>query len=158
MFFIYGCAKVCVFLIYWYRRGLSKFYQGKSQSFTSLTNVKSLEDLVKPESPYNKKLKSCKSYGEGFCERQDFSKCNFKSTSAMSRLVSKRGSCSSLSRRRGSGSNFMSSRPPIPPHRSSSSSTNNMSNQTALFAWKWSCDVFCLILFFVFGVVICGHV
>ncbi|XP_004503086.1 uncharacterized protein [Cicer arietinum] len=116
------------------KRGLSKFYQGKSQSFTSLTNVKSLEDLVKPESPYNKKLKSCKSYGEGFCERQDFSKCNFKSTSAMSRLVSKRGSCSSLSRRRGSGSNFMSSRPPIPPHRSSSSSTNNMSNQTALFA------------------------
>ncbi|KAK2449967.1 hypothetical protein P8452_13626 [Trifolium repens] len=47
-------------------RGLSKFYQGKSQSFTSLTNVKSLEDFAKPESPYNKKLKSY-----GFYENQD---------------------------------------------------------------------------------------
>jgi hypothetical protein len=57
-------AKVCVFFLY--RRGLSKFYQGKSQSFTSLTNVKSLEDFAKPESPYNKKLKSY-----GFYENQD---------------------------------------------------------------------------------------
>ncbi|KAK2396009.1 OS3 protein [Trifolium repens] len=89
------------------KRGLSKVYQGKSQSFTSLTNVKSLEDLVKPESPYNKKLKSC-----GFYENQDsISKYSFKSTSAMSKLASKkgvysassRGSCSSLNARRGSG-------------------------------------------------------
>ncbi|KAF3514217.1 hypothetical protein Bca4012_001366 [Brassica carinata] len=29
------------------KRGLSKFYEGKSQSFTSLANVKSLEDLMK---------------------------------------------------------------------------------------------------------------
>ncbi|CAH8362824.1 unnamed protein product [Eruca vesicaria subsp. sativa] len=29
------------------KRGLSKFYEGKSQSFTSLANVKSLEDLTK---------------------------------------------------------------------------------------------------------------
>nr|VDC87751.1 unnamed protein product [Brassica oleracea] len=28
-------------------KGLSKFYEGKSQSFTSLANVKSLEDLMK---------------------------------------------------------------------------------------------------------------
>lgn len=117
------------------KRGLSKFYQGKSQSFTSLTNVKSLEDLAKPESPYNKRLKSCRSYG-GFYESQESS---FKS---MSRLVSKRGvnsassrgSCSSLNARKGSGSNFMGSRPPIHPHNRSSTSTNNISNQTALFA------------------------
>ena len=32
---------------YFRRRGLSKFYEGKSQSFTSLANVKSLEDLMK---------------------------------------------------------------------------------------------------------------
>ncbi|WJX31086.1 hypothetical protein P8452_19556 [Trifolium repens] len=124
------------------KRGLSKFYQGKSQSFTSLTNVKSLEDLVKPESPYNKKLKSCKSYG-GFYENQDsISKYSFKSTSAMSKLASKkgvfsassRGSCSTLNARKGSGSNFMGSRPPVHPHNRSSTSTNNISNQTALFA------------------------
>ncbi|PNX76773.1 hypothetical protein L195_g032732 [Trifolium pratense] len=124
------------------KRGLSKFYQGKSQSFTSLTNVKSLEDLVKPESPYNKKLKSSKSYG-GFYENQDsISKYSFKSNSAMSKFGSKkgvhsassRGSCSSLNARRGSNSNFMGSRPPVHPHNRSSTSTNNISNQTALFA------------------------
>lgn len=124
---------------YLYRRGLSKFYQGKSQSFTSLASVRSLEDLVKPENPYNKRLKSCKSYGGGLAETfSNGSKC-----SAMSGIVSKRrvmnsggsrGSCSnSLSTRRGSG-NFMGSRPPIPPHRSTS--TTNIPNQTALFAWK----------------------
>lgn len=117
------------------KRGLSKFYQGKSQSFTSLKNVQSLEDLVKPESPYNKKLKSCKSYG-GFYENQD-SMCIFKSTSAMSKKgvysANSRGSCSSLNARRGSGSNFMGSKPPVHPH-GSSASNNNISNQTALFA------------------------
>ncbi|XP_058749085.1 protein OXIDATIVE STRESS 3-like [Vicia villosa] len=116
------------------KRGLSKFYQGKSQSFTSLKNVQSLEDLVKPESPYNKKLKSCKSYG-GFYENQD-SMCIFKSTSAISKGVysaKSRGSCSSLNARRGSGGNFMGSKPPVHPH-GSSASNNNISNQTALFA------------------------
>ncbi|GAU44098.1 hypothetical protein TSUD_123850 [Trifolium subterraneum] len=116
------------------KRGLSKFYQGKSQSFTSLTNVKSLEDLVKPESPYNKKLKSCKSYG-GFYENQDsISKFSFKSTKKGVYSASSRGSCSSLNARKGSGSNFVGSRPPVHPHNRSSTSTNNISNQTALFA------------------------
>lgn len=90
---------------------------------------------MKPESPYNKKLKSCKSYG-GFYENQD-SMCIFKSTSAMSKKgvysANSRGSCSSLNARRGSGSNFMSSKPPVHPH-GSSASNNNISNQTALFA------------------------
>ncbi|XP_055827773.1 protein OXIDATIVE STRESS 3-like [Solanum dulcamara] len=47
------------------KRGLSKFYQGKSQSFTSLSRVTSLEDLAKKESPFRRKMKSCKSYGAG---------------------------------------------------------------------------------------------
>ncbi|RDX65779.1 hypothetical protein CR513_55532 [Mucuna pruriens] len=118
------------------KRGLSKFYQGKSQSFTLLTNVRSLEDLAKPENPYNKRLKSCKSYGGGLDEKNR-AKCN---PFAMSRGVSKRGimhstssrgSCSSLSARRGSV-NFIDSRPPIPPHRSTG--TNTIPNQTVLFA------------------------
>ncbi|KAJ0968895.1 hypothetical protein J5N97_021772 [Dioscorea zingiberensis] len=51
------------------KTGLSKHFQGKSQSFTSLANVRSLEDLVKPEKPY-KKLKSCKSFAGGLdCKR-----------------------------------------------------------------------------------------
>ncbi|KAL9264213.1 OXIDATIVE STRESS 3-like protein [Drosera capensis] len=45
------------------KRGLSKFYQGKSESFTSLARVTSLEDLAKKTSPYKKRLKACKSYG-----------------------------------------------------------------------------------------------
>lgn len=46
------------------KRGLSKHFQGKSQSFTSLASVRSLEDLVKPERPL-KKLKPCKSFAGG---------------------------------------------------------------------------------------------
>ncbi|XP_002982572.2 uncharacterized protein LOC9661322 [Selaginella moellendorffii] len=41
------------------RRGLSKFYVGKSRSFTSLADVKSMcmKDLGKPENPYSKRRK-----------------------------------------------------------------------------------------------------
>ncbi|KAL5728972.1 hypothetical protein ACHQM5_001990 [Ranunculus cassubicifolius] len=44
------------------KRGLSVHFQGKSQSFTSLANVSSIEDLAKRENPYRKNMKSCKSY------------------------------------------------------------------------------------------------
>ncbi|KAI3712008.1 hypothetical protein L1987_70557 [Smallanthus sonchifolius] len=51
------------------KRGLSKFYQGKSESFTSLARVMSIEDLPKRiKNPFNKmrKMKSnIKSYGGG---------------------------------------------------------------------------------------------
>lgn len=50
------------------RRGLSKHYNGKSQSFTSLASVRSIEDLPKKVIPlYSNrgKMKSCKSYGWG---------------------------------------------------------------------------------------------
>ncbi|KAJ0974486.1 hypothetical protein J5N97_016451 [Dioscorea zingiberensis] len=45
------------------KKGLSKHFQGKSKSFTSLANARSLEDIVKPErrASYKKKLKTCKS-------------------------------------------------------------------------------------------------
>lgn len=114
------------------RKGLSRHYEGKSRSFTSLGSVRSLEDVVKPEKAYSKKLKSCRrSYGGGLCSP----------INAMSRQICKKGwhsssrslccsSSSSMSARRNSV-NCMSSRPPIPPHRSTT-----MSNQTALFAWR----------------------
>ncbi|KAL8102491.1 uncharacterized protein LOC141678616 [Apium graveolens] len=44
------------------KRGLSNFFKGKSQSFTSLASVKSLEDLAKKENPYKKKVKPCNRY------------------------------------------------------------------------------------------------
>ncbi|KAK2451998.1 oxidative stress [Trifolium repens] len=45
------------------KRGLSMFYQGKTQSFTSLAEVQNIEDLPKKSIPYNKRMKSCRSYG-----------------------------------------------------------------------------------------------
>ncbi|KAJ8531449.1 hypothetical protein K7X08_026883 [Anisodus acutangulus] len=80
-----------------FKRGLSKHYNGKSQSFTSLSNVISLEDMAKPENPYNKRLKSCKSYGvflEGFKSDHAVIK-----SSSFSRHNSKK-TCSSLRARR----------------------------------------------------------
>ncbi|XP_028768786.1 uncharacterized protein LOC114726374 [Neltuma alba] len=98
------------------KKGLSKHYQGKSQSFTSLANVRSLEDLVKPENPYNKKLKlkACRrSYGGGI----------------MGDTNDRGISCSSINVKRASSNLGITTRPPMPPHRSST-----ITNQTPLFA------------------------
>ncbi|KAF5185020.1 oxidative stress [Thalictrum thalictroides] len=111
------------------KRGLSKHFQGKSQSFTSLSNVTCLEDLAKPDhNLYKKKLKSCKSYGGGL---SDTSKVSHPKT--CSKTISKkasRGSWSSLSIAKRSNS-FLGNKPPIPPQRSSSST---LFNQKPLFA------------------------
>ncbi|KAK4432959.1 hypothetical protein Salat_1058100 [Sesamum alatum] len=47
------------------KRGLSKYYDGKSRSFACLASVGSVEDLAKKDitSCYSKRMKSCKSYG-----------------------------------------------------------------------------------------------
>ncbi|PKU62240.1 uncharacterized protein LOC110095060 [Dendrobium catenatum] len=105
------------------KRGLSKHFQGKSQSFSSLCNVRNLEDLAKPDRPYKKKLKSSKSYGGGL-------DCHKALSFARGSLIKKpfRGSFSSLGPKRHS---FLSNnRPPIPPQRSSGS----LSSQALLFA------------------------
>lgn len=47
---------------FFYRRGLSKYYTGKSESFTSLASVENLEDLAKRENPYRKRVKLCRNY------------------------------------------------------------------------------------------------
>ncbi|XP_042421859.1 uncharacterized protein LOC122009672 [Zingiber officinale] len=48
------------------KRGLSKHYQGKSQSHTSLSAVSSIEDLPKKENPYKRKMiKASKSHAGG---------------------------------------------------------------------------------------------
>jgi hypothetical protein len=40
------------------RTGLSKYYQGRSQSFTSLANVSCVEDLAKKTTPYTRRKKA----------------------------------------------------------------------------------------------------
>ncbi|XP_072956860.1 protein OXIDATIVE STRESS 3 LIKE 2-like [Typha angustifolia] len=103
-----------------FKRGLSKHYQGKSQSFTSLSNVMSLEDLIKPERPIKKKLKSSKSYAGGLDNHNPLSPKHGSKTIAKKTL---RGSFSSLGGRRHS---FMGSKPPVPPQRSESLSGRNL--------------------------------
>ncbi|CAN6337033.1 unnamed protein product [Urochloa humidicola] len=44
------------------KKGLSRYYEGKSQSFACMSEVRCLEDLRKKDNPYKQKIKSCKSY------------------------------------------------------------------------------------------------
>ncbi|CAI9276319.1 unnamed protein product [Lactuca saligna] len=98
------------------KRGLSKHFQGKSQSFTSLANVMCLEDLAKPENPYNKKLKSCKSY-VGLSKVLPPPTRSASSSKLFNNKPSSRTSCSSLSI--GRNGSFLglsnTSRPPSHP-------------------------------------------
>ncbi|KAF2304004.1 hypothetical protein GH714_026165 [Hevea brasiliensis] len=82
-------------------RGLSKFYQGKSQSYTSLARVKSLEDLAKKVTtvtPYRSKIKSFKSYAGVL----DVQKCYSPKATISKRGSSSRGSLLSSLGKRGS--------------------------------------------------------
>ncbi|XP_071693516.1 uncharacterized protein [Rutidosis leptorrhynchoides] len=115
------------------KKGLSKHFQGKSQSFTSLSKVLCLEDLAKPENPYNKKLKSCKSY----VALSRMLPPPTRSASSSKLFNKNRASCSSSSiGRNGSylGLNN-SNRPPTHPSHQTNSATNGsgFSSQTPLF-------------------------
>ncbi|CAN6441339.1 unnamed protein product [Victoria cruziana] len=106
-----------------FKRGLSRHYEGKSQSFTSLADVRCLADLAKPENPYNKRLKGSRSYGGNLLD------CQFRSypprgIPSISKRISKRStgatartgsSCSSSVIRR--SNTFAGTKPPIPSHR-----------------------------------------
>ncbi|KAK4427279.1 hypothetical protein Salat_1496800 [Sesamum alatum] len=85
------------------KRGLSKFYQGKSESFTSLARVESIEDLAKKVTPYRRHhhLKASKSYGTGLnhhsykpytLPKPIISKKTTRGGSSFSSFLSKRGS------------------------------------------------------------------
>ncbi|KAL0903870.1 hypothetical protein M5K25_025926 [Dendrobium thyrsiflorum] len=76
------------------KRGLSKFFQGKSQSFSSLTEVKCIEDLAKKECPYNKRMKSYRRYEKLYMNQKLYYAPNHSS-----RIISKnapRNSCGSM--------------------------------------------------------------
>ncbi|KAI4350781.1 hypothetical protein L6164_005197 [Bauhinia variegata] len=79
------------------KRGLSMFYQGKAQSFTSLARVQSIEDLPKKTKPYRKKMKPCKSYGGGL----DSHRISYTPKATISKKAS-RGSFVSVLSKRGS--------------------------------------------------------
>ncbi|GER39491.1 oxidative stress 3 [Striga asiatica] len=54
------------------KRGLSQFYKGKSESFTSLSRVASIEDLAKKATPYRRNLKASKSIGTSLHSYKSF--------------------------------------------------------------------------------------
>ncbi|KAK3135040.1 hypothetical protein QOZ80_5BG0413870 [Eleusine coracana subsp. coracana] len=45
------------------KKGLSRYYEGRSQSFACMSEVQCLEDLQKKDNPYKQKIKAYKSYG-----------------------------------------------------------------------------------------------
>lgn len=105
------------------KKGLSRYYKGKSQSFTSLSEVKSLEDLSKREEevPYTRKIKPCKSYVE--LDQAQMAAASSSETCGGKSMTKKTppslASCAS-SMARSSSAGFLSceSRPPsIPVHK-----------------------------------------
>lgn len=68
------------------------FYEGKAQSFSSLASVESLEDLVKKERPYRKKMKSCNSFGGGL----DTPRISFTPKATISKKASRGGTLVSV--------------------------------------------------------------
>ncbi|KAJ8755882.1 hypothetical protein K2173_024427 [Erythroxylum novogranatense] len=90
------------------KRGLSKYYEGKSQSFTSLSRVTSIEDLTKKETPYRRKMKGSKSCAKGLEA--------YKPYTLPTHTISKvsKGSLPSMSFPARSGSFLNNNRPPIP--------------------------------------------
>ncbi|RDX92908.1 hypothetical protein CR513_24898, partial [Mucuna pruriens] len=78
------------------KRGLSMFYEGKAQSFSSLASVESIEDLPKKDRPHRKKMKSCKSFAGGL----DSHRISFTPKATISKKVS-RGTFVSVLTKRG---------------------------------------------------------
>nr|XP_008375848.1 uncharacterized protein DDB_G0271670-like isoform X2 [Malus domestica] len=93
------------------KRGLSKYFEGKCQSFTSLSKAKSIEDLAKKESPYKKRkaIKASKSYGGGLSSYRSYTLP--KATISKSKKPSTTTSFSSRSR----GSSFGINNNMLPP-------------------------------------------
>ncbi|CAA6666068.1 unnamed protein product [Spirodela intermedia] len=97
------------------KRGLSNYFSGKSQSFTSFSSVRCVEDLAKKEIPFRRKMKPCKSYG-GIADLSNRS--SHFAPGPCSKAISKknsRSSCASLATRRINSGSFCSPKPPLIP-------------------------------------------
>ncbi|KAI3802881.1 hypothetical protein L1987_31026 [Smallanthus sonchifolius] len=79
------------------KRGLSKFYHGKSESFGSLANFKNIEDLAKKRSQRSRRPK-CKSQSQTLSPKGTIVKNKKSCSSFISRscLVSSNGEMSSI--------------------------------------------------------------
>lgn len=70
---------LCLNIDFFFRRGISKFYKGKSKSFTSLPETASLpvKELTKPENLYSRRRRNLLSHR--ICSRGGISKKHVKS-------------------------------------------------------------------------------
>lgn len=102
------------------KRGISKFYNGKSKSFTSLadaSSTSSMKDIVKPENPYTKKRKNLLAHSNFWGKNRSHP---FKSNGSgiSKRTVFSGGSNSSESNNSEDSSSIVSSHhlPPLHPY------------------------------------------
>lgn len=82
-----------------FRKGISKFYNGKSKSFTSLADASSttsVQEIVKPEDPYAKKRKNLLAHNM-FIDRSHNRSNNSGGTSKRSANLGRGASCIALS-------------------------------------------------------------
>ncbi|KAG8075511.1 hypothetical protein GUJ93_ZPchr0006g45443 [Zizania palustris] len=98
------------------RAGLSKYYQGKSQSFTSLYNARCVEDLAKKTTPFITRMKLHRGHGVG----ADQSSKSRHAPGPRSKTIAKKTSrCSSnLLLSRASSTNLLHSSGKPPAHQS----------------------------------------
>ncbi|KAG6527337.1 uncharacterized protein LOC122040810 [Zingiber officinale] len=97
------------------KRGLSKYFEGKSESFRSLSDARCIEDLVKKVNPSRKRLKASGDHGfnstQKHCNRSRFhGRTTWKKTSRGSTVSSL------LARRNRSTALFSSKMLNLPPH------------------------------------------
>ncbi|XP_057773176.1 protein OXIDATIVE STRESS 3-like [Salvia miltiorrhiza] len=91
------------------KRGLSQFYKGKSESFTSLSRVTSIEDLMKKAAtPYRRNLKASKSCGTGLHSYKQYT----LPKATISKKASRGVSLSSFPTKRGG---VINTKPPLTP-------------------------------------------
>jgi hypothetical protein len=98
------------------RKGLSKYYDGKSQSFACMSEVRCLEDLRKKETPY-KKIKPSRSY-IALDEDQDNHMPGAPNSRGIAKKPSGGGSCANLAARNNNSSNMLYRPPAIPVNKS----------------------------------------
>lgn len=117
-----------------FRRGMSKFYSGKSKSFTSLADVvscSSIKEIVKPENALTRKRKNLLAHAT-FCDKNcNFSPKNNSNSISKKPTNSNRSSSSISSNESDHGDNFnsnASSRPPL--HPKSKKSPNDESSSS----------------------------
>ncbi|KAA8534774.1 hypothetical protein F0562_029784 [Nyssa sinensis] len=120
------------------KRGISKFYCGKSKSFTSLTDASScssVKDIAKPENAYTRKRKNLLAYNHFWDENRNYplrstsggiSKRPAKSRSTLALAVTMSSSDSNNNSENSSNSSSPLCLPPLYPH--SRRSSNNESS------------------------------